>query len=133
MALKLYIVSMLSKVGTEESASFDVSKLGEDTAWRHAQKTYAHNLEQGWAEVTLSQVTITTTSIVRAPIASSKDAQHHFVVTWKVDVFAKSHQEAAEKSKSMQLDPNTQATVFNVTQKVTGTVKTIDLHPAERH
>ena len=41
-----------------------------------------------------------------------------YKVTWTIEVSAESSVEAAEKAREIQLDPQTMATVFDVTEKV---------------
>jgi len=41
-----------------------------------------------------------------------------YTVTWTVEVSAESSYEAAEKAREIQLDPESMAIIFNVTEKV---------------
>jgi len=50
-----------------------------------------------------------------------------YSVTWKIDVMAESHEEAAKIALRIQHDANSAATVFDVKEFDTETTKRIDL------
>ncbi len=49
-----------------------------------------------------------------------------YLVTWEIDLFADSPREAAEQALAIQRDPDSVATVFDVTDE-TGHIEHIDL------
>jgi len=51
----------------------------------------------------------------------------HFLVTWEIDIYAESAQEAAEIARDIQTDKSNEATVFEVKNSKTGEVETVDL------
>ncbi len=48
-------------------------------------------------------------------------------VQWAIDLDANSPEEADKKAREIQLDPESTATVFKVTDEKTGEVKEVDL------
>ncbi|MFH2076397.1 MAG: hypothetical protein ABIJ57_13810 [Pseudomonadota bacterium] len=48
-------------------------------------------------------------------------------VKWEIDVEAETPQKAAEEAKGAQLDPESIATIFNVTDRETGETVEIEL------
>lgn len=53
-----------------------------------------------------------------------------YLVTWQIDIEARTHAEAARKALAIHRDPDSIATVFDVTNE-RGRTKTIDLTPQE--
>ncbi len=50
-----------------------------------------------------------------------------YLIKWEVDIEADSPQEAAKIAREMQLDPDSEAVVFDVTHPTTKEVTTVDL------
>jgi hypothetical protein len=60
-------------------------------------------------------------------LAIEQRSNHQYRVDWIIDLTAKDHIEAAREAKASQLDPDTMANVFDVTDLDTGTTLRIDL------
>jgi hypothetical protein len=54
-----------------------------------------------------------------------------FLVTWKIDLDADTHKEAAELARALQLDDSSIATCFDVRNSETGETQHIDLSLSE--
>jgi len=48
-------------------------------------------------------------------------------VVWAIDIVAESHEDAARKALEIHRDPDSTATVFDVTESGTGDIRDIDL------
>lgn len=53
--------------------------------------------------------------------------EKQFLVMWEIDIFAETPREAAEKARTIQLDANSTATVFEVIESDSAHMHHIDL------